>query len=271
MPEPTGTSSSEHSHRVFRLLRDNAGSRVASELSALGLSARTFDGNALVLTNALKRFEHAIPNELLTAGRRHDLWEFAFDVVRGFQNTVASGQSFLEHSRGSVTRRYAGTAFSGEFKRHWTDNIKNLPVCAFARNLRNYLLHTESIKPTLTRSLVDFSDPFDAMATIQLDTAGMRAEPGRWDKDPIAREYLDSLRGSINIRRLICEYHRAVAAFGNWLLKRELELNAQALGEHDAIVDEAKMLVPTPYDEDLEAIRQQWKRESWFSSSDGHR
>jgi hypothetical protein len=271
MPQEPNVSPEAHRDHVLALLSNSPGSHVAAELGAVGLSARTFDANAFLLTRVLKTFENAFPNELVTPGRRQDLWEFALEVVRLFQNAIASGQSFLEHSKRSVTTRYARAAFRHEFEQHRIANVKSVPVCAFARNLRNYLLHTESITPTLTRSAIDFSDPFDAMVSIRLSTDGMRAETGRWEKDPVARQYLNGLSHSINIRRLIYEYHGAVAVYGDWLLKREREMNAQALNEHDAIVDEAKTLVPRPHDEDLETFRQRWKRDSWFSPSGGHR
>ena len=76
----------------------------------------------------------------------------------------------------------------------------------FVKQLRGFLLHRESVSPTVSRGVVDFSDPSDSMCSIGISTDGIEQERVRWERENLkAVEYLDKLRGTVNIRRLATE------------------------------------------------------------------
>jgi hypothetical protein len=134
----------------------------------------------------------------------------------------------------------------------------------FVKELRGYLLHKESISPMLSRSSTDFSDPYDSLCSIVLSTDGIKAERKRWTKNPKAVEYLDRLHGPINIRRLIDEYRAAVKQFADWLLRREQELNAQALADIEPLNQEIAALLPDVYGEEFKIRLEGARVTSWL-------
>jgi hypothetical protein len=71
--------------KLLKQLTDSPGSHLESGLAALALSARTFDGNAADLIAAVLAFENVIVNPLLQPGKRRDLWEYSYEVVRLFR------------------------------------------------------------------------------------------------------------------------------------------------------------------------------------------
>ena len=249
---------------LLKQLNDSPGSHLESELAALALSARTFDGNAADLTEALLRFENLIINPLLQPGKRRELWEYSYEVVRLFQNAVASGESFLAHCHTTVNRRYKKHPFLDEFRAQEKTHITDSPLCMFVRELRGYLLHKESISPMVSRSATDFSDPYDSLCSIVLSTDGIKAERERWKKNPKAVEYLDKLRGPIHIRRLIDQYWAAVKQFADWLLRREQEINAQALADIEPLNQEIATLLPDVYGEDFKIHSDGARVTSWL-------
>jgi hypothetical protein len=136
----------------------------------------------------------------------------------------------------------------------------------FVKELRGFLLHKESVRPMVSRSLTDFSDPYDALCSIVLSTNGLTAERKRWEQEnPKALEYLDKLHGSINIRRVIDQYRAAVKQFADWLLRREQELNAQALADIEPLNQEIATLLPNVYGEDFLVARQGARVKSWLA------
>jgi hypothetical protein len=116
----------------------------------------------------------------------------------------------------------------------------------------------------VSRRLTDFSDPYDSLCSIVLSTNGIKAERERWKKNPKAVEYLDRLRGSINIRRLLDEYGVAVKQFADWLLRREQELNAQALADIEPLNQEIAALLPDVYGEDFKIRLEGARVSSWL-------
>jgi hypothetical protein len=264
--DPDSASHTDNWSRLEAALARSPGAQLERELGALALSARTFDVNAFELRRTLEWFENALPNPLLQPGKRRALWDFSFEVVRLFQNTLASGQSFLEHCSSTVTRRYRKDPFNTEFIAHYRASIDQSPACMFVRELRGFLLHKESIRPAVSRSLVDFSDPFESMCAITLNTDGIETERERWTRqNPKAVEYLDGVGGSINIRRLVHEYRGVVREFADWLLRREREINAHILSDSDTLHEQIAPYVSGWMAEDLAAIRQTAKVESWFT------
>jgi hypothetical protein len=251
--------------QLLKQLNDSPGSNLESELAALALSARTFDANTADLIAALLAFENLIVNPLLQPRKRRELWEYSYEVVRLFQNAVASGESFLAHCQATVRRRYRDHPFLAEFKTEEKTYISESPVCMFVRQLRGYLLHKESISPMVSRSLTDFSDPYDSLYSIVLSTDGIKAERKRWEKEnPKALEYLDKLHGPINVRRLIDEYRAVVKRFADWVLRREQETNAQALAEIEPLNQEVAALLAGVDAEDFNIRLDGVRVTSWF-------
>lgn len=251
--------------RLSTQLGQLPGRELESELWALGLSARTFAVNSLQLSSAVQAFENTFPNPLFQPGKRHELWEYSFEVVRLFQNAIAAGESFLEHCRTSVRRRYRRQVCFAEFEERYARYIEGSPVRMFVKEIRGFLLHKESITPVVSRSLTDLSDPYDAMCAIELNTEPIRAERARWkDKNPKAVEYLDQLRNTIKIRKLLDEYRAVVQEFGDWLLSRERELNAVILHESRTLHDDLATLLGGVAAEEMRVFGDKVTRESWF-------
>ena len=251
--------------QLLKQLDESPGTQLQSELAALALSARTFDANTADLIACVKGFENLIVNPLLQPEKRRELWEYSYEVVRLFQNAVASGESFLAHCETTVTRRYRKHPFLAEFETQWKAHIEDSPLCMFVKELRGYLLHKESISPMVNRTLTDFSDPYDSLCSIVLSTDGIKAErEDRWKKNSKGREYLDRLHGHINIRRLIDAYWAAVKAFADWLLQREQELNAQALADIEPLNKEIATLLPDVYGEDFMIHSEGARVTSWL-------
>lgn len=261
---PNREAERERLGQLLKQLGESPGRPLESELAALALSARTFDANAADLTAALLAFENLIVNPLLQPGKRRELWEYSYEIVRLFQNAVASGESFLAHCDATVTRRYRKHPFLAEFQAQWKAHITDSPLCMFVKELRGYLLHKESISPMVSRCLTDFSDPYDSLCSIVLSTEGVKAERERWKKNPKAVEYLDRLHSSINIRRLIDEYRAAVKQFADWLLRREQALNAQELADIEPLNQEIAALLPDVYGEDFRIRLEGARISSWL-------
>lgn len=261
-------STTERTQKISRLSalrRDSPGSDLESELWALGLSARTFAVNAIQLHGAVTAFENALPNPLFVPGKRAQLWDYSFEIVRFFQNAVAAGESFLEHCRSSVRRRYRGQPAGADFEQHYATSIEGSPVRMFVKELRGHLLHRESIRPVVSRRLVDFSDPYDALCAIELNTDPIRQQRDRWKREnPKAVEYLDRLGSTINIRRLLDEYRAVVEPFGDWVLARERRLNTAALQESKRLDDELIALLDPLAAEEVRVFRGRVERLSWF-------
>jgi hypothetical protein len=267
MDEPESTDPAEQEReRIWARLDGSPGTRLESELGALALSARTFDVNTQILLQEVRSFENAFPNELVRPGRRRELWEFSFDVVRLFQNAIASGESFLEHCRSTVKRRYRNDSFYDEFAATYANVIEDSPACMFVKQLRGFLLHKESVSPALSSKMADFSDPYDSPTAIRLSTSGIETERDRWGREnPKALKYLDRLQGFINIRRLMDEYRQSVKQLGDWLMQREREINTAALSEVDALYRELRRLMGADYPEDLDVFREGSTGNSWFA------
>jgi hypothetical protein len=82
-------------------------------------------------------------------------------------------------------------------------------------------------------------------------------------------EYLDKLRGTVNIRRLMYEYRATVKTFADWLLKREREINAKILAEYDALEAEIAPLRSALAAEEIAASRESLNiEESWLPDVD---
>jgi len=258
----------ERLHSLSMELHRSPGRQLEIELQALALSARTFEVNTVGLLRAVETFENAFPNPLLQRGKRDELWEYCFEVVRLFQNAIASGESFLAHCRSTVRRRYRKESFLTEFTEHEKAQIKDSSVCMFVKELRGFLLHKESIKPMVSRRLIDFSDPMESMCSIVLNTEGIETERNRWKKEnPKALEYLDNLHGSLNIRRLIYEYRDTVKRFGDWLLNCEKEINAQILVAIEPVHAEIDGLLKEIETEEVKAMKEDAKvYPSWLGS-----
>lgn len=133
---PDPESKDEKLNRLLRELHDSPGNNLERELKALGLSAGTFQVNTLALLRVVERFENAFPNPLMRPGSRLELWEYSFEVVRLFQNAIASGQSFLEHCRSTVERRYRKHDFLAEFIEYYHTCIGDSAACMFVKELR---------------------------------------------------------------------------------------------------------------------------------------
>jgi hypothetical protein len=61
------------------------------------------------------------------------------------------------------------------------------------------------------------------------------------------------------------EYRGAVTRSGDWLLKREKELNAQIRSDYDALEGEMAASRSAIAAEEMEALREPAKAESWFT------
>lgn len=242
------------------------GKGLEGELTGLGRSARTFVVNSQQLVLAAEWFENSLVHPLLHPTRRRELWEFASEIVRLFQNTVTSGQSFLEHCRKMVRRRYKGRPFEVEFHSYYQQHVEGSPVCMFVKELRGFTLHSESMSPVFSRQLVDFADPFESTHFIALNTDALQAEKARWAKTTgkLAQEYLDRVGGSINIRRLNHEYRAVLRQFADWLLTRLRDIDSDILVEGKALHDELLTLLPPQIANDLQAMSAMHAGNSWF-------
>lgn len=218
--------------------RASRGYEIRGDLHLLERSATTFLSNVGELLHYVNAFENAFPNPLLRPANRRQLLEFGSEVVRLFQNTIAAGESFLEHCQRVVGRRYRGTPCHEEFAQAYADLIGQSPVCIFIDSLRGLMLHNEPLSPVFSTALVDFSDPYQSMQSIEISADGLRREWAKArnkkekDKAQRAAQYLKSLRSeSINIRRVIDAYVNALKSVGDWLLQRLRVIEASALQE----------------------------------------
>lgn len=269
------TKDPEAAHATARLREvENAwyacrGKELEKELGGLGRSARTFVMNTHELILAAESFENSFGHPLLRPRYRSQLWEFASEIVRLFQNAVTSGQSFLEHARKMVRRRYKNTPFESEFGAYYKDHVESSPVCMFVKELRGFILHSESMSPQFSRQLVDFSDRFESTHAITLGTDALHQEKKRWAKTtgPLAGQYLDRVGSSINIRRLLHEYRAVLSEFADWLLKRLREVDAEILAESTALQDEYLTLLPADIANELQAMLAVHAVASWFDLS----
>lgn len=242
------------------------GRELESELAGLGRSARTFVVNTQQLVFAAEWFENSLFHPMLQPTKRRELWEFASEIVRLFQNTVTSGQSFLEHCRKTIRRRYKGRPFEVEFHSYYQQHVEGSPVCMFVRELRGFILHSESMSPMFSRRLVDFSDPFESTHSIALNTNALHAEKARWAKTTgtLAREYLDRVGSSINVRRLIHEYRAVLRQFADWLLTRLRHIDSEILAESKVLHNELLTLLPPEIANELQAMSAMHGVNSWF-------
>jgi hypothetical protein len=249
------------------------GKKLQSELAGLGRSARTFVVNTHQLVLAAEWFENSLFHPLLQPANRRELWEFASEIVRLFQNTVTSGQSFLEHCRKMVRRRYNNHPFEVEFHTYYRQHVEGSPVCMFVRELRGFILHSESMSPVFSRQLSDFSDPFESTHSIAINTDALHAEKARWAKTTgrIAREYLGRVGGSINIRRLVHEYRAVLRGFSDWLLTRVREIDSEILAEGKALHDELLTLLRPDVANELQSMAAMDGVNSWFEVPEPHR
>jgi hypothetical protein len=102
--------------------------------------------------------------------------------------------------------------------------------------------------------------------SIVLNTAALHAEKARWAKTTgkLAREYLDRVGSSINIRRLIHEYRAVLRQFADWLLTRLREIDFDILAEGKALHDELLTLLPPGIANELQAMAAIHAVNSWF-------
>jgi hypothetical protein len=206
------------------------GRHIESELRGLALSFRTFHVNASLLLDAAHKFECAFPNPLLAPSRQRELEEYGFEMVRLFQNAVASGQSYVDHCCTSVKHRYRRHPFIHEFKEQFDRCIESVPVCQFVRAVRNFQLHNESISASVLKRAIGLGFKDDQpVCQILLSTDALNARRHQWIKEHAkAVSYLDSIGDSIDVSRLLAEFYDPVNTLRTWLRERELSINAAA-------------------------------------------
>lgn len=231
---------------LLRLLDECGGDNIERALGSLAMSFRSFDVNAAVLVREIHAFESAFPNPLMTVSRRRDLFVYSYEIVRLFQNTIAAGQSYIEHSLTSVRRRYRKHAFQDEFEAEHRRALTAVPICQFVMALRHFQLHNQAISPSVSRSLMGFGTRPNAMCQILLSTHGLEAERDDWKRKKYvhALEYLDGLGSSIDVADLVEDYRQPLVAFRKWHRTRERELNADALARAAGLRAEITKLDP---------------------------
>lgn len=197
-------------HRSWSIFRLNA-----SELRALLISVETNVGAGVLLTQSGPRGQADGPIE-----------EFWSSLDQRLHNMVSSAISLVDVTRPLVAY-YAKFPHNASFVAEYTERSKRvmeLPVSAFLRRLRNYLLHcgTAPLAHTL-----HMGDPMGAEGVwdnfvIQFSSVGLLEWPDWTAPD---RQYIESFDPGPPLRQLTEEYFNEMVQLHHWLAEQRQVLH----------------------------------------------
>lgn len=150
-------------------------------------------------------------------------------------NMLASAVTLVDHTRRWLSN-YVDTEFERSFNER-SDAIKESPVAAFLRRLRNYLLHYGMA-------------PFE----YQLSIAANKAERSyillsstellKWDDwNAAARSYIEDSGESIQLSVPVKTYHSQMEALYRWVSEQFNIMHTKEIADANRIVDEINILI----------------------------
>lgn len=138
------------------------------------------------------------------------------EIVRLFQNYLASAKSLVDHTRKLVEEWYSGSVFFEEYNIEVKERFRNSEIASFIKGLRNYTLHYSL---PFTTAYLHYT--WDPDIKKHLDTRSFVLEKERlmkWQKwDALSKSYLRKVEREIIILDLIKEYHKKVSDFHYWI------------------------------------------------------
>ena len=186
---------------------------------------------------------------LRKAGKKPEMRGFLYEITRLLQNFVASVKSLIDHTRIIYREIYKGGEefpnYQAEVDRRFTKN----PLAQFVEDLRDYCLHYES--PPLYSLLHYSQTPPVFESGVKLNT-GVLKKYSNWS--PAAKQYIADQGDSIDLLKVVDEYHASVTDFYRWVKSRQKEIHSQAFSNVAAIQKELENLIT---EEDLNTQKQQ--------------
>jgi hypothetical protein len=164
--------------------------------------------------------------ELWDLQNRHKLETFLNELLRLFQNYLASAMSLVEQTRVAVREWYKGTDFLKEYQNQINIRFKENSLSGFIEDLRNYNLHY-SLPITHATFAFHSDDTQKGSGTLHFSFVLIKAGLLTWSGWKKGKEYLSNSSGDIDIGKLADEYHKQIADFHLWLVNRLLEIHKE--------------------------------------------
>lgn len=201
--------------------------RYEEQIETLRMSYFVFHRNY----EELKRFIGLRDNsskmlELWSLRNRHKLEIFINELLRLFQNYLASAKSLVDQTRVAVREWYDDTDFLNEYQNQVDTRFKENTLSGFIEDLRNYSLHYSL---PITHATLSFQADDTKTGSGTLDFSFVLVKAGLliWSGWKKGKDYLSNSSDDIDIGKLADEYHKQIVDFHEWLVNRLLELHKE--------------------------------------------
>lgn len=164
--------------------------------------------------------------ELWDLKNRRKLEIFLNELLRLFQNYLASAMSLVEQTRIAIREWYEGTDFIKEYQGQINIRFKQNPLSNFIEDLRNYNLHYSL---PITNATFSFQSDNTQKGSGTLDFSFVLVKEGLliWSGWKKGKEYLSKSSDDIDIGKLADEYHKQIADFHIWLVNQLQEIHKE--------------------------------------------
>ncbi len=165
--------------------------------------------------------------ELWDLRNRHKLDIVINEVLRLFQNYLASAKSLVDQIRVVIREWYKGTDFLKEYQDQIDSRFKNNPLAGFIEDLRNYNLHISLPITNATFSVQ--KDDKTGNSTFDFSFVLLKSGLLEWSGWEKGETFLSKSDDEIDIGSLADEYYNQVVDFHSWLTHRLQEIHKKDL------------------------------------------
>ncbi len=234
MSDPSSASISDLLNRIA----NHRWTRAEIAWESLGRVYRAYQRNAvellMVITDPQRDPDLAL--KIMSEDQAEHVRDLYYDeLFRQLLNYLASISTLIDLSRNHM-QPYQTSTFGSEYKNR-TLTIKDLPVAAFIKRLRNYLLHHRFPPPGVSLILSDEPSASSFTVTLNRDTL---LKGGGWNKE--AKAYIRS-KDPLILQEAVEEYATAIEGLYEWLFEQFTVVHQHDLIEVNRLKTEARELL----------------------------
>ena len=197
-------------------------------IKALQMSYYVFNRNFQELANLIGiRNDPRKIRELWALHNRPKLRAVMLEILRLFQNYLASAKSLVDQTRVIVRTWYRDSVFLEEYQKEINARFVKNPTAGFIEDLRNYSLHYSlPVSRAIFKLQPSNEEGEDAS---RFSFALSKDSLLKWKSWKKGKSFLSKADKEIDIGNLVDDYYEQITDFHSWLIKRLREIHQEDL------------------------------------------
>jgi hypothetical protein len=160
-------------------------------------------------------------SELHWLENRDKLQALGMEVTRFLHNFVAAAKSLVDHTRRLYKKLYADNKKFPDYQNRVNKDFAHDPLSQFVQDLRRYFQHRKTPGLAFVSSLKSPTE--NLTRTIELPREEIE-EFNDWSS--LAKEYLNTIEGGVDILTVVTTYRNKVLKFYEWFQFRQREIHS---------------------------------------------